>query len=167
MESSIRQWQEDGDQILLMAEKSEDIQVARLKASCTDCLYLVKGIAYLHRLAPTPTYQCNSKAIDSIFLSADLLEEAQGRFLNFGEAAISDHWALWLDSLEHQFGFHNPAKIKAPQGWWPKCLDSKKYKWPPQPCHKFGADIASTEQTLQGWDDKVEHRATALVKCYR
>jgi len=36
-------------------------------------------------------HQTGSKAIDGIFISKSLLEEAQGRFLAFGEDIISNH----------------------------------------------------------------------------
>jgi len=94
---------------------NKDIQAMRLKEFCNK-LNLVKGIAHLHGLAKTPTHQHGSKAIDGIFLSEGLLEDAQGGFLKFREATFSDHWAIWLDIQEQQFGFHKQTDIKAPKG---------------------------------------------------
>jgi len=83
LEKSIAQWQKEGDQIVLMVDMNKDIRAMQLQEFCHK-LNLVKGIMHLHGLAKTPTHQQGSKAIDRIFLSEGLLEEAQGGFLKFG-----------------------------------------------------------------------------------
>ena len=65
-------------------------------------------------------HQQGSKAIDGIFLSERLLEDAKGGFMKFGEATISNHWAIWLDIHEQQLGFHKHTDIKTPKGHWLK-----------------------------------------------
>jgi len=40
--------------------------------------------------------------------------------MKFGEATISNHWAIWLDIHEQQLGFHKHTDIKTPKGHWLK-----------------------------------------------
>jgi len=35
--------------------------------------------------------------IDGIFVLKALMEDAKGRFLQFGDVTISNHYAVWLD----------------------------------------------------------------------
>jgi len=56
LDKNITQWQEEGDQIVVMVDMNEDIQAIQLKEFCNK-LNLVEGIAHLHSLAKTPMHQ--------------------------------------------------------------------------------------------------------------
>ncbi len=93
LEKNIAQWQEEGDQIAVMADMNKDVQATWLKDFCNK-LNLVEGIAHLHSPTKTPTHQQGSKAIDGIFLLEGLLAKAQGGFLKLGKVTISDHQVI-------------------------------------------------------------------------
>jgi len=57
----------------------------------------VEAITSLHVGGAPQTFQRGSHPIDGIFVAPQLLELAAGGYLNFGDAILSDHWAVWLD----------------------------------------------------------------------
>jgi len=61
---------------------NEDILVKDIAQFCKT-INLVEAIMSLHGMAPVPTHQWGSKAIDSIFMSKTLLNEVRGGFLAF------------------------------------------------------------------------------------
>jgi len=87
---AIQEWQEEGDQIIVLVDMNEDVSGSTIQEFC-QMVHLVEAIQSLHGQAAVPTHQRGSTAIDGIFLLPDLLEEAQGGFLKFGEVTISDH----------------------------------------------------------------------------
>jgi len=92
---AIREWQDDGDRIILLADMNNDISGSIIQEFCRS-VHLVEAIQYLHGWASVPTHQHGSAAIDSIFLSPSLLKDTQGGFLNFGKVTISNHRACGL-----------------------------------------------------------------------
>jgi len=94
--TAIREWQDDGDRIILLADMNDDVSGSTIQEFCKS-VHLVEAIHYLHGRALVPMHQCRSAVIDGIFLSPSLLKDAQGGYLKFGEVTISDHRAVWLD----------------------------------------------------------------------
>jgi len=89
-------WQEAGEQVILLGDMNDDVNAPVFKKFCQD-LHLVEAILSLHGKSPHPTHQRRSKAINGIYISRSLLQEAQGSFLEFGKVMHSDHRAVWLD----------------------------------------------------------------------
>jgi len=106
---------------------------------------LVEAIAALHGKSPLPTHQRGSKAIDGIFLSPSLLEEAQGGFLDFGEATVSDHRAVWIDIPAQHFNMLHQMDITRAEGQCLACQDLQivtKY-------NQFLAKVIKQDQLIQ------------------
>jgi len=93
----IQEWQNAGDQVILLTDFNDDVTSTPAKPWAAS-MGLVEALSYLHpRSPPPPTFQFGSHPIDGIFFSPELLTNAQGGYLGFGEAVNSDHRALWLD----------------------------------------------------------------------
>jgi len=110
----VQQWQTKGDAVIVMADMNEDVEVEDIKTFCWTTQLVEQSI--LHGSSPTPTHKRGRKAINGIFISLNLLEDAQGGFLPFGEVTISDHWAVWLDILAHHFNKGDMPDIIRPTG---------------------------------------------------
>jgi len=96
LKAEIHNWQEAGEQVILLADMNEDVTALTFHKFCQD-LNLVEAISTLHGRSPLPTHQCGSKAIDRIYVSRNLLQEVQGGFLAFGKVMNSNHRTVWLD----------------------------------------------------------------------
>ena len=110
---AIREWQDDGDRIILLADMNDDVSGSAIQEFCQS-VHLVEAIQYLHGRASVPTHQRRSAAIDGIFLSPSLLKDAQGGFLSFGEVTISDHRAVWLDIPAVLLGLAGQPQVTRP-----------------------------------------------------
>jgi len=56
-------------------------------------------------------------AIDSIFISPQLVDRIQGGFLNFGNVMISNHHVVWIDIPAQLLGFDKTQNITKPAGF--------------------------------------------------
>jgi len=92
----LQTWQELGDHILLLMDYNDDIESPTVRQWAAQ-LGLVEAITYLHPTGAPPTYQHGSRPIDGIFAAPQLLAQAAGGYLSFGDAVPSDHRAIWLD----------------------------------------------------------------------
>jgi len=90
----IRQWQEMGDQILLLTDFNDDITAPWVKRWAAN-LGMVEALAYLSPETAPQTYQRGVHPIDGISAAPQVLEKAAGRYLSFGDAIPSDHRAIW------------------------------------------------------------------------
>jgi len=72
LKEEIHNWQEAGEQVILLADMNEEVMAPSLHKFCQD-LNLVEAISMLHGRYPLPTHQSGSKAIDRIYLSRTLL----------------------------------------------------------------------------------------------
>ncbi len=120
----IQQWQEEGDKVIVLADMNEDVLAPEINKFC-QATHMVEAIAALHGKSPMPTHQCGSRAIDGIFLSHSLLEDAKGRFLEFGEVTVSNHRAVWIDIPKHHFDMTEMADITRAVGRRLKCQDPR------------------------------------------
>jgi len=66
-------------------------------------------------------HQQGSKAIDGIFLSHLLLEEAKGGLLHFGEVMVSNHHTVWINLPMHHFNMKKTSDITRTVGQRLKC----------------------------------------------
>jgi len=123
---------------------NKDILSTDINKFC-QATHLVEAIAALHGKSPIPTHQQGSKAIDDIFLSPSLLEDAQGGFLDFGEATISDHQAVWMDTPAQHFNMLQMTDITRAAGRRLKCQDPRivsRY-------NQFLANVIKHKQLIQ------------------
>jgi len=95
LKMEVLKWQEAGEQVILLGDMNDKVTAPVLQKFYQD-LQLVEAISTLHGKSPHPTHQCGSIAIDGIYISRSLLQEAHGRFLVFGEVMHSNHRAVWL-----------------------------------------------------------------------
>jgi len=120
----IKQWQELGNQILLLTDSNDNVMSTWVKRWVAN-LGLVEAITYLHPEIAPPTYQRGVHPIDNIFMAPQLLEKAASRYLSFGNAIPSDHQAIWLDiHLPEVCPIHQEVYIK-PQACWLQCKDPR------------------------------------------
>jgi len=122
--TEIQQWQEEGDKVIVLVDMNKDVLSSDIN-KFFQTTHLVEAIAALHGKSPIPTHQKGSKAIDGIFLSPSLLEEAQGGILDFGEAMISDHRAVWMDIPAQHFNMLQMMDIMRAAGRRLKCQDPR------------------------------------------
>jgi len=101
---SIQQWQEEGDQIVLLMDCNSDV-MGTIVADWINQLELSEAITSKHNLDDgIATYQRGSKIIDGIFTSRSI-EITQCGYLPFCFFP-SDHRGLWIDINYHKtFGF--------------------------------------------------------------
>jgi len=85
----------------------------------------VEAISSLHGISLVPTHQRGSKAINGIFLSRSLLEEAKGGFLQFGKSMVSNHRAVWIDLPVQYFNMLHTTDITRAMGRQLKCQDPR------------------------------------------
>jgi len=83
-------WQEEGDDVILLADMNKEGTTPPLTKLCRAC-HLVEAISILHGQSPIPTHQWGQRAIDGIYILESLLHNAQGGFLSFGKVMSSDH----------------------------------------------------------------------------
>jgi len=96
--------------VILLADMNDEVTSPTLAKFCRE-LNLVEAISTLHGKSPLPTHQSGSKAIDGIYLSRNLLRDAQGGFLAFSEVMNSDHRAVWLDIRAEKVGMVQQHKV--------------------------------------------------------
>jgi len=92
----IRQWQEEGDHIIVLTDFNEDVMETTASRWATN-LGLVEVVTWLHLNSPPPTFQRGRRPIDGIFIAPQLLAQAAGGYLSFGDVVPSDHRAIWID----------------------------------------------------------------------
>jgi len=95
LQQQIAQWQEEGNNIVLLADMNDDVLSKEIQKFCHE-LNLVEAISMLHGKSPVPTHQRGSKVIDGIYVSLALMEEVEGGILTLGSVTNSDHRAIWL-----------------------------------------------------------------------
>jgi len=92
----IRQWQEMGDQILLLTDFNDDATAPWVKRWVAN-LGMVEALTFLSPETAPQTYQRGVHPIDGIFAAPQLLEKPAGGYLSFGDTIPSDHQAIWVD----------------------------------------------------------------------
>ncbi len=120
--AEVREWQLEGEEVLIMADMNEDVLVDNTRQFCQDT-NLVEAIEQLHGPSAVPAHQCRSKAINGIFISSAIQAEIQGGFLLFGMVTISNHRIVWLDIPAHLFEMAQLQNIRQPVGRCLKCQD--------------------------------------------
>jgi len=108
--AEIKLWQEEGEEVIVLADMNEDVLAPDIQKFCAET-HLVEMISFLHEASLVLTHQRGSKAIDGIFLSQSLLEEAKGGFLRFGEVMVSNHRAVWIDIPAQYFNMLHTNNI--------------------------------------------------------
>jgi len=119
---TIQEWQEEGDWVLLLANMNNNVSRTTVQEFCRTA-NLVEAIQGMHRKAAVPTHQRGSMAIDGIFVSPSLLEQAQGRFLKFSKVTISNHRVVWLDIPAASLRLESSNHITRPAGQQLNCKD--------------------------------------------
>ena len=101
---AINQWQEEGDQIVLLMDCNADVKGSEIQDWIHN-LELSDSITSRHSFeAQTATYQRGNNIIDGIFTSHSI-EIKQCGYLPFGFFP-SDHRGLWIDiNYQKAFGF--------------------------------------------------------------
>jgi len=89
-------WQDEGDHIILLSDINDDVTGIEVQPWAAK-LGLVEAVTWLHTSNPPPTYQRGRRPIDGIFVASKLLHKAAGGYFGFGDAAPSNHRAIWLD----------------------------------------------------------------------
>jgi len=92
----IQIWQDSGNHILLLMDFNDNIESQPVQWWAAN-LGLVEVITHLHLIGAPPMFQHCSHPIDGIFVAPQLLDQAVGRYLSFGNGIPSDHCAIWLD----------------------------------------------------------------------
>jgi len=85
LRQEILQWTMEGKEVIVLADMNKDISAKDIVQFCITT-NLVKAIMSLHGMAPVPTHQQGSRAIDGIFMSTTLLIEARRGFLAFSRS---------------------------------------------------------------------------------
>ncbi len=147
LKAEVAQWQEAGDQVIILADMNDDVNAPALQKFCRE-LHLVEAISSMHGPAKTPTHQRGQKAIDGIYISRSLLSHAKGGFLLFGEVMASDHRAVWIDIRAETVGMADQDMISCPAKQRLKCQD-------PRIVGKYTKDLLA-EITSQKWDTVIE-----------
>jgi len=70
---AIQHWQDDGDQVLVLADCNDDVSSADIRHWASS-LGLVEAITWIHQGDPPPTYQRGTRPIDGIFAAPQLLD---------------------------------------------------------------------------------------------
>lgn len=92
--SAIHQWQEEGDQLIVMGDWNEDVQSTNIKR-WMNVFGLEEAITYQHDGRAPATYQRGKRPIDGIFVSPNLIPDRSG-YLPFGMLP-GDHRGIWMD----------------------------------------------------------------------
>ena len=108
---AIHQWQEEGDQIVLLMDCSADVKGSEIQDWIHN-LELSDSISSRHSFeAHTATYQRGNNIIDGIFTSHSI-EIKQCGYLPFGFSP-SDHRGLWIDiNYQKVFGFITDMPVR-------------------------------------------------------
>ena len=91
---AIVQWQNEGDQLILMGDWNEVIVNGNL-TKWMNTFGLSEAITDMHGHNPPPTFQRGTDAIDGIFVSPTV-KTIQAGFLGFGDIP-GDHRGIWID----------------------------------------------------------------------
>jgi len=103
---------------------NEDVISKDLQTFCHG-LQLVEAISSLYGCSPVPTHQRGSKAIDGIYVSKALLDNASGGILPLGTVMASDHRAIWLDIRAEHIEMHHYDTVQRPACRRLKCHDPR------------------------------------------
>jgi len=115
----------------VLVDMNEDVLAPDIKQFCQDT-NMVEVIAAMHGNSLLPTHQRGSKAIDGIFLSPALLEEAKG-----GEVTISDHQAVGSNIFD-MFHTMDITRAAGQHLKMPRPLDSEKIQQVSCQCARTG-----------------------------
>jgi len=119
--TAIKQWQAEGNIVILMADMNKDVCSPIIK-NTFRAVGLVEGLTSQH-LRPPATNNQGSNPIDSIFVPITLLDQCQTGYLEFSEAVPSNHQALWLDINAQSVSPIEPETIKRPWAHWLQCCN--------------------------------------------
>jgi len=120
----ILQWQDEGDQIILLTDFNDDITLQQAR-QWVGKLGLVEAVTWLNTNDAPPTFQRGSRPIDGIFAAPQLLERAAGGYLAFGEAVPSDHRAIWVDFVLPQVCPRRQEAYSQPKARRLQCKDPR------------------------------------------
>ncbi len=120
---AIKQWQNKGDLVLLMADMDEDVRTPLIK-NTFRMVGLVEGLTTQHP-RPPPTHNRGSNPIDGIFIPISLIDQCQTGYLEFGKAIPSNHRALWIDMAAHNVCSMEPEPIECPKARRLQCRDPR------------------------------------------
>ena len=113
LHSTISDWTQQGDHIILCMDANEDVQSTRLKSFINN-LGLHNTILSQH---PNPPATCDKnsqrQSIDAIWTTPGLCPLQSG-YLPFGEGCPSDHGVLWIDLPKDYFLGDSP-KLALPR----------------------------------------------------
>jgi len=123
----VRNWQEEGDEIILLTDFNEDVRSPWIQRYFED-LNLVEALTYLTGLPPTATHNRGSTPIDGIYISPALLPSISGGYLAFETILPSDHRALWIDVPGILLGLDETPHLRKPQARRLQCRDPRVVK---------------------------------------
>jgi len=103
---------------------------------------MTEAILNWHGQDAPPTYQCGSKAIDSIFVTNGLLGHPSGYLSGLADVS-GDHHCLWIDLPEQWFFGGNMPVIVWPGAWQLKSDDPRTCK-----CYLKNLEAFFTEHLL-------------------
>ncbi len=159
LKQAIRQWQDEGNFIILLANMNEDILSKDLQKFCQE-LQLVEAISSLYRKSPIPTHQRGRQAIDGIFISGALMKDVTGGILPLGMVMASDHHAIWLDICAEIVEMQNQDPVQ----WPPACRRLKCHD--PQVINKY-LFVLSHELEIVNTEECTDQLAsTAETSCW-
>lgn len=161
----ILNWQNEGDQIILMMDANEHVDFAHIK-DVFEAIGLREAIIEKHKedSGYAPTYQRGQDPIDGIFIS-DTLHISAGGYLPFGDAP-SDHRAQWIQvtcDIAFEYTMDTPKPLAAQRMKMNNPSVVKKFQ---QSYHSFIRDhklynklyALQTEFYMFGWSDDLAQR---------
>ncbi len=122
--SEVRNWQEEGDSIIILTDFNEDVRSPWIQKYFAE-LNLIEALTAMTAPPPTATYNRGSNPIDGIYLSPDLLPSITGGYLAFETILPSDHRALWIDVPGILLGLDDTSQIRKPQARRLQCRDPR------------------------------------------
>jgi len=123
LKMAIKQWQTDGDIVMVLADMNEDVRSPLIKNMFRE-VGMAEVITSQHQ-RPPETHNRGSHPIDGIFIPLSLLDKCQTGYLGFGEALPSDHRALWIDVDAQSICPLEPEAIERPVAQWLQCRDPR------------------------------------------
>jgi len=96
--------------MIVLAHGNNDVSHPDIQQFCKE-VNIIETISWLHGCMAVPMHQRGSTAVDTIFMSLELLPHARGGFLAFGEATYSNHRVVWIDIRSKLVGLHHLETI--------------------------------------------------------
>jgi len=137
----LQTWIDDREQILIGLDVNKQVNHPQV-TDYFNSVGMTEAILNWHGQDAPPTYQCGSKAIDSIFVTNGLLGHPSGYLSGLADVS-SDHHCLWIDLPEQWFFGGNMPLIVWPGAWWLKSDDPRTCK-----CYLKNLDAFFTEHLL-------------------